>query len=142
MNQSLRKKQQIVFQIVDTFIRIPLSGILIKFLSLRSLRLCGEIVFGQECVFISIDIAANNRCEESAAEFASGLIFLVRSISDFSCASLQFYIILRIVYPFVFSLNMTFRYNLILFSFLYNFDTYSPALAHFPLPLKLHNLFH
>ena len=48
MNQSLREKQQIVFQIVDTFIRIPLSGILIKFLSLRSLRLCGEIVFGQE----------------------------------------------------------------------------------------------
>ena len=54
MNQSLREKQQIVFQIVDTFIRIPLSGILIKFLSLRSLRLCGEIVFGQEWMILFI----------------------------------------------------------------------------------------
>jgi len=32
----------------DNFIRIPLSGILVKFLSLRPLRLCGETVFGQE----------------------------------------------------------------------------------------------
>ena len=37
MNQAPREKQQIHFKIVDTFIRIPLSGILIKFLSLRSL---------------------------------------------------------------------------------------------------------
>jgi len=48
MHQALRETQKIPFKIVDTFIRIPLSGILIKFLSLRSLRLCGEIVFGQE----------------------------------------------------------------------------------------------
>ena len=61
MHQALRERQKIPFKIVDTFIRIPLSGILIKFLSLRSLpfdfaqgrelverRLCGEIVFGQE----------------------------------------------------------------------------------------------
>jgi hypothetical protein len=32
----------------DNYIRIPLSGILIKFISLRPLRLCGEIIFGQE----------------------------------------------------------------------------------------------
>ena len=57
VGQALREKQQIPFKIVDSFIRIPISGILIKFLSLRSLRLvrrfcgglCGEIVFGQEC---------------------------------------------------------------------------------------------
>jgi len=48
MHQALRERQKIPFKIVDTFIRIPLSGILIKFLSLRSSRLCGEIVFGQE----------------------------------------------------------------------------------------------
>ena len=67
---------------------------------------------------------------------------LLAAISDFSCASLQFYIIFRTVYLFVFSLNMTFHYRLILFSFLYNLDIFSPALAQFPLPLKLHNLFH
>ena len=48
MNQALRERQKIPFEIVETFIRIPLSGILIKYLSLRSWRLCGEIVFGQE----------------------------------------------------------------------------------------------
>jgi hypothetical protein len=39
----VREKQKMHFKIVDVFIRISLSGILIKFLSLRSLRLCGEI---------------------------------------------------------------------------------------------------
>jgi len=48
MNPSLRERQKIPLGNVDTFIRIPLSGILIKYLSLRSWRLCGEIVFGQE----------------------------------------------------------------------------------------------
>ena len=44
------QKQQNHFEILEPFIRIPLSGILIKCLSLRSLRLRGEIVFGQEWV--------------------------------------------------------------------------------------------
>ena len=61
MNQALRERQKIPLEIVETFTRIPLSGILIKYLSLRALpfdfaqgrepverRLCGEIVFGQE----------------------------------------------------------------------------------------------
>jgi len=48
MNQALREKQKIPLEIVDSFIRIPLSGILIKFLSLRSRRLRGEMVFRQE----------------------------------------------------------------------------------------------
>ena len=43
-----RERQKIPFKIVATFIRIHLSGILIKFLSLRSRRLCGEIVFGHK----------------------------------------------------------------------------------------------
>ena len=38
------QKQQNNFEMADTFIRIPLSEILIKCLSLRSLRLCGETV--------------------------------------------------------------------------------------------------
>ena len=46
--QTLRERQEILLEIVDSFIRIPLSGILIKFLSLRSRRLRGEIVFGKE----------------------------------------------------------------------------------------------
>jgi hypothetical protein len=41
-------KQQMSIQIVDTFIRIPLSGILIKCLSLRPPRLCGEIILKQK----------------------------------------------------------------------------------------------
>ena len=68
MNQSLRDKKTSSFYLIDTFIRIPLlsrpalghelgpngalkaegSGILIKCLSLRPLRLRGEIVFGQD----------------------------------------------------------------------------------------------
>jgi hypothetical protein len=32
----------------ENFIRIPLSGILIKIISLRPLRLCGKIDFEQE----------------------------------------------------------------------------------------------
>jgi hypothetical protein len=41
MNQALWEK-------ANTFIRNPISGILIKSISLRSLRLCGEISFGQD----------------------------------------------------------------------------------------------
>ena len=37
--QALRERQKIPLEVVDTFIRIPLSGILIKCLSLRALRL-------------------------------------------------------------------------------------------------------
>ena len=48
-----QEKQQIHFEIADTFIRIPLSGILIKFLYLRSLRLCGEIL---------LDKSGSGRC--------------------------------------------------------------------------------
>ena len=48
-DKPLAQKQQNHFEIVEPFIRIPLSGILIKCLSLRSQRLCGEIVFGHEC---------------------------------------------------------------------------------------------
>jgi hypothetical protein len=44
---KLFKRKKCLIQ-ADNFIRIPLSGILIKFLSLRSRRLRGEIVFGQE----------------------------------------------------------------------------------------------
>jgi len=35
------------WEMANIFIRIPFSGILIKFLSLRAPRLCGEIGFGQ-----------------------------------------------------------------------------------------------
>jgi len=48
IHQALQAKSICIFLTGYSFIRIPLSGILIKFLSLRSLGLCGEIVFGQE----------------------------------------------------------------------------------------------
>jgi hypothetical protein len=58
------QKQKLYLETIDNVIRIPLSGILIKFLSLPAiayakakqaglcpLRLCGEKAFGQECFF-------------------------------------------------------------------------------------------
>jgi len=42
------QKQHMVFNIVDIFIRIPLSGILIKNSFSAFFASCGEFVFGQE----------------------------------------------------------------------------------------------
>jgi hypothetical protein len=44
MSQALRVKMEDQYFSRDNFIRIPFSGILIKIFSLRSLRLCGEII--------------------------------------------------------------------------------------------------
>ena len=44
MSQALRAKTENILSLQISFIRISLSEILIKSISLRSLRLCGEII--------------------------------------------------------------------------------------------------
>jgi hypothetical protein len=58
---KLFKRKKCLIQ-ADNFIRIPLSGILIKLISLRTLCLCVEIDFGQGNLKFSLNILKQHSC--------------------------------------------------------------------------------